>query len=323
MTDHQRARMKKNHFSNICNVGFGAVTNGIYLFAAVYCGYGILVGTMTYGTFTAVLQIIGSIQSPFANITGFLPKYYAMVASAERRMEAEAYEDDCPDGILAAEEIHDFYDHKFAAIGLKDASFTYLSPVRDEKEHTRENMPVVIDHMNLEIRKGEYVAFTGPSGCGKSTLLKLLMCLYPLDGGERYLEVAGGERIPLDSRFIRLFAYVPQGNQLISGTIRETVTFSDPKLMAQDEKVFEALQIACADGFVREQPMGLDTPLGERGSGLSEGQMQRLSIARAVLSGLPILLLDEATSALDAATEEQLLRNLRSMTDRTVVIITH
>ena len=120
-----------------------------------------------------------------------------------------------------------------------------------------------------------------------------------------------------------MFAYVPQGNQLISGTVRETVTFFDSELMTQEDKIYEALQVACADGFVRALPNGLDTVLGERGSGLSEGQMQRLSVARAILSGRPVLLLDEATSALDAVTEEQLLRNLRAMTDRTVLIITH
>ena len=109
----------------------------------------------------------------------------------------------------------------------------------------------------------------------------------------------------------------------MTGTIRETVTFSNPALMAQEDEIYKALQIACADGFVRQLPDGLDTSLGERGSGLSEGQMQRLSVARAILSERPVLLLDEATSALDAATEEQLLKNLRAMTDRTVLIITH
>lgn len=126
----------------------------------------------------------------------------------------------------------------------------------------------------------------------------------------------------MDSSWRGLFAYVSQGNQLISGTIRETITFSDPELMPQEEPLYRALEIACADEFVRNLPNGLDTVLGERGSGLSEGQMQRLSIARAVLSGRPILLLDESTSALDAATEEQLLKNLRAMTNHTVLIIT-
>ena len=110
---------------------------------------------------------------------------------------------------------------------------------------------------------------------------------------------------------------------MICGTIRQSLAFGDEKLMAKEDQLRSALSIACAESFVNELPQGLDTPLGEHGSGLSEGQLQRLSIARAVLSQRPVLLLDEATSALDEATEEQLLQNLRSMTDRTVVIITH
>jgi ATP-binding cassette subfamily B protein len=180
----------------------------------------------------------------------------------------------------------------------------------------------VLRNMDLQIQKGEYVAFCGPSGCGKSTVLKLLMCLYPLDGGERCLTAAEGE-IPLDAGWRGLFAYVPQGNQLMSGSIREVVTFGDREQMVQEERIFRALKIACADQFVSELPDGLDTQLGERGAGLSEGQMQRVAIARAIFSDRPILLLDEATSALDEQTEAKLLDNLRSMTDKTVVIITH
>ena len=171
----------------------------------------------------------------------------------------------------------------------------------------------------MDIRKGEYVAFCGPSGCGKSTVLKLLMCMYDLDEGERYVAGKGGE-VSLTRGWRGLFSYVPQGNQLMSGTIREVVTFGDE---AQEERIWQALRISCADSFIRELPEGLDTQLGERGAGLSEGQMQRIAIARAVFSDRPILLLDEATSALDEATEAAVLDNLRAMTDKTVIIVTH
>ena len=185
----------------------------------------------------------------------------------------------------------------------------------------------MIEHLDLEIRKGEYVAFTGHSGCGKSTLLKLLMCLYPLDAGERYLKALkpGGEAVeyPLTSAWRGLFAYVPQGNQLMSGTIREIITFGDPEAMKQEERLEQALAVSCADEFVTTLEDGLDTRLGERGCGLSEGQMQRIAIARAIFSGRPVLILDESTSALDERTEEKLLTNLRRMTERTVLIITH
>lgn len=120
-----------------------------------------------------------------------------------------------------------------------------------------------------------------------------------------------------------LFAYVPQGNHLMSGTIREIVTYSDKVAMQEEDGIWKALRIACAGDFVKELILGVDTILGERGLGISEGQMQRIAIARAIFSDNPILMLDQSTSALDEKTEEQLLCNLRTMTDKTVLIVTH
>jgi ATP-binding cassette subfamily B protein len=184
-------------------------------------------------------------------------------------------------------------------------------------------MPVVLKDISVEIGKGQYVAFTGHSGCGKSTVLKLLMCIYKLDGGRRYITDRAGNTEDLSARFHRLFAYVPQGNQLMSGTIREVVCFADKSELHNDERINNSLKIACAYEFVSELDDGVDTLLGERGTGLSEGQMQRIAIARAIYSKCPILLLDEATSALDEATERKVLENLKNMTDKTVVIVTH
>jgi ATP-binding cassette subfamily B protein len=149
------------------------------------------------------------------------------------------------------------------------------------------------------------------------------MCIYKLDGGRRYITDNSGNTGELSARYHRLFAYVPQGNQLMSGTIREVVCFSDRRGLHDDERISNALKIACADEFVCELDDGVDTLLGERGTGLSEGQMQRIAIARAVYSECPILLLDEATSALDEATERRVLENLRNMTDKTVIVVTH
>lgn len=328
MEGHKAARMKRNRFSNACNVGFGTMMRGSYVLGALYCGYGIMRGTLSYGTFTAVLQLIGQIQSPFANITGYLPKFYAMLASAERLMEAETFADDSAQEIMELEEIRGFYEKDFRAMGLKDAAFSYLPPVSGGSSeaidsHRKTKMPIVLRGANLEIRRGDYVAFCGLSGSGKSTLLKLLMCLYPLDEGIRYVKTKTGDEVLLTRQYQRLFAYVPQGNHLMSGTIREIVAFSDKGRMQEEDALWRALEIACAADFVRELKDGVDTLLGERGMGLSEGQMQRISIARAIFSDNPVLMLDEATSALDEETESLLIKNLRSMTDKTVLIVTH
>jgi len=149
------------------------------------------------------------------------------------------------------------------------------------------------------------------------------MCIYKLDGGTRFVTDKNGNAEELSAKYHRLFAYVPQGNQLMSGTIREVVCFADQSGMQDEARIQEALRIACADTFISEFEDGIDTLLGERGTGLSEGQMQRIAIARAIFSESPILLLDEATSALDGHTERQVLENLRRMTDKTVVIVTH
>ncbi|MBR1423310.1 MAG: ABC transporter ATP-binding protein [Ruminococcus sp.] len=322
MSEHKSARMKKLRFSNLCNIGFGTAMNGMYLFGAIYCGVGILTDTITYGTLTAITQLISQIQAPFANITGYLPKFYAMTASAERLMEIESFEDEGTEA-LPLDEIKRIYESKLGSIGLKNADFTYYPNVEDIKALTKADQPTVLNNISVEIKKGEYVAFTGHSGCGKSTVLKLLMSIYKLDAGERFITDNSGNTEKLSAKWHRLFAYVPQGNQLMSGTIREVVSFADRTQSGNNDKINKALKIACADDFVNELDNGTDTLLGERGTGLSEGQMQRIAIARALFSDSPVLLLDEATSALDENTEKQLLNNLRSMTDKTVVIVTH
>lgn len=319
MQAHKATQLRRSVFSTLCNAGFSGAMNGVYVLGVLFCGYGIINGTMDYGNLMAVLQLIGQVQNPFANITGYLPKYYAMLASAERLMEAQEYAWTA-EPALAEQEVAAFYDKEFASITLKNVTFTYPSPT--QKEDAQQDAALVLTGLDLTVRKGEFLAFTGPSGCGKSTVLKLLMCLYAVDSGERLMDTTHGE-LQLTGAYRNLFAYVPQGNQLMTGTIREIIAFGDKQKMTMDEQLHRALKIACADDFVCELENGLDTELGERGAGLSEGQMQRIAIARAVFSGHPILLLDEATSALDETNAVQLLNNLRKLTNMTVILVTH
>lgn len=324
LSDHKGARMKRTAFSNVCSIGFSAAMNGMYLVGICYCGYGILNGSITYGTLTAVTQLIGQIQSPFANISGYIPRYYAVIASAERLLEIERFKEDYVDEPHTISEIKEYYEKKLDSFGLENVEFKYSPATESLDSLTKESMPVVIRDLSISINKGDYIAFTGQSGCGKSTILKLLMCVYEPDSGKRYLkDCSGSFSEHLTPQWRRLFAYVPQGNHLISGTIRDVVSFSEPAASDDDERIKRALTIACADKFIEKLENGLDTVLGERGAGLSEGQMQRVAIARAVFAESPVLLLDEATSALDESTEKMLLENLRNLTDKTVIIVTH
>lgn len=299
MEEHQKARMEKTKFSNVCNIGFSFMMNGAYVLGAIYSVIGIYHGTVSYGTLMALLQLINQIQSPLANITSYIPKYYAMLASSERLLEIESNNMD-------VEESNGCID--FDSISLEHIDFSY--------EQNREE---ILHDFSFTLKKGECVGFTGPSGCGKSTVLKVLLCLYPITHGTKTI-MSQRKQEELTSAYRHLFSYVPQGNQLMTGTVRDVITFSHA---ANEEQIWKALEIACASDFVKSLSNGLDTQLKEQGSGISEGQMQRLAIARAIYSHRPNLLLDEATSALDVNTEKQVLCNLKQMKDMTVIIVTH
>ena len=328
MRHHRTSRMKKAWISNMCNSGFSLAINGMYLVGIGYCGYGIIHGVVSFGTLTAIIQLIGQLQSPLASLGGYVPRYYTTLASAERLMEVEQYEDVDVANLRGKDEVKALYENQIKEIVFDHVTFGYTK----EKKHGKEDsVPVgihnaVLADISFSISKGDYVAVTGTSGCGKSTMLKLLMGIYRPQEGSITVALRDGTGIAIED-MRRLFAYVPQGNFLMGGSIRDVITLGtysrmESNHMDVDDQLDKAIRLACAD-FVYELPLQLDTILGEKGAGLSEGQMQRIAIARALYADCPVLILDESTSALDEQTEECLLHNLRELTDKTVLVVTH
>ena len=294
---------KRKNVSLLTNTGISLMYYGAGFLALVWCAQRMLQGQMSFGSLTAVIQLVNQLQTPFVNLSGVLPKYTAMAASAERLMELEEIQGEPACMEAAPEAIYQMME----SITAEDLTFSYD---RDQ----------VLCDARSQLPKGVFAVITGPSGMGKSTLLKLFLGIFPLEKGEVYL-ACHGEKIPLDRSTRRLFAYVPQSNLLLSGTIRENLTIVKPD--ASEEELCEAVYVSAMDSFLPSLPKGLDTVLGESGAGLSEGQAQRLAIARAVLGGAPILLLDECTSALDEETERKVLQRLRALEGRTCIAVTH
>lgn len=307
MKSHRQVRRTRSNIYNLFGSGLRILMQCGYLFGFAWCGIGILEGRITYGTLTAVLQLVGQIQTPFANMGSTFPKYASMLASAERLMEiTEKASKEEENARGTREEVYE----RLESISFDKVSFAY--------DHDRP----VLQEESFSVKKGEFVALIGSSGIGKSTIMKLLLSVYQPNEGEIQVQLQD-ETIGLQDLPKGMFAYVPQGNYLMSGPIWKVVGFAEKSDTIDRAKVEEACKVACAHEFITELPNGYDTVLGERGDGLSEGQMQRLAVARAVYSGCPILLLDEATSALDADTERRMISSLKEMSDYTVFLVTH
>ncbi|MBR4889215.1 MAG: ABC transporter ATP-binding protein, partial [Clostridia bacterium] len=293
LQERYQVQKKRKNAVLMANTGISVMALGSGFLALLWCGGKLLQGQMSFGSLTAVIQLVNQLQTPFMNLSGLLPQYVAMVASAERLMELEAIEGEpAPLGddpkalynrkqLIYAQGLDFAYDRDQL---LEDAAFTL--PLRS------------------------FVVITGPSGIGKSTLLKLMLGVFCPQRGKMALQ-GEGDDVQLDRSTRRLFAYVPQGNLLLSGSLRENLRIVRPE--ATEEELRQAAYVSALDEVLQQLPEGLDTVLGENAAGLSEGQAQRLAIARGVLSGAPILLLDESTSALDEATEQKVLRRLKEL----------
>ena len=304
--ENYKEKRKRNYISIFATTGFSLVFTFGYFFAMIWGAYGIFSGELTYGSLTAVLSLVSQIQGPISSLSGIIPQYYSALASAERIMEiANLPDEPISENTLPVGTLYE----KMSAVCFDHITFGY----------TDEN---VFEDASLTVNKGDYVVVTGISGIGKSTLTRLLLCVYKPCKGSIYLSLSDGGRVNVDGSLRRMFAYVPQGNFLLSGTIRENIAFMRPD--ATDDEIMEAAKISCAYDFISKLPNGLDTKIGEKGNGLSEGQVQRIAIARALICNSPVLILDEATSALDENTEMQLLNNLKNYrSDITCILISH
>lgn len=303
--DNFRARIKRRNFSIVANTGLAAVFNIGSVFAVAFGAWGILFKGLTYGTVTALIQLVNQVQSPFASLSGIMPKYFSLIASGERLIEIDKLPDEI--GVNESEFEPSLLYESLQSIEFEGISFKY-------------DRDIILDNTSFTVNKGDFVAIMGISGIGKSTLLKLLLGVFTVQDGKIYLNTDSG-RIYVDKYTRKLFSYVPQGNMLVSGSIRDNLTFINSS--ATEEEIQNAIRISCADRFINELPDGIDTIIGEKGMGLSEGQIQRLAIARSILSKAPVLLLDEATSALDEETEKAFLTNLKSLNNVSCIIVSH
>lgn len=302
LSDQIRYRTRFSSVSNaLVNIGFA----GGYLVAFLWGAWRLEQGLITYGMLLAFIQLVGQIQGPFRDMTRFIPTLISSLTAGERLMELEQ---------LPQEETCEAIRFKGGCgIRLKDLSYAYDEDYR-----------LIIDRLSYDFPPGSITAVLGETGSGKTTLIRLILALLPpLKGrvefydGDVSTKASPGTRCNL--------VYVPQGNSLLSGTVRSNLQLGRPD--ATEREMWDALELAEA-GFVKESDEGLDMPVGESGLGLSEGQAQRIAIARALLRPGRVLLLDEATSALDEETETRVLdnlmgRNADSPTPYTVICVTH
>ena len=291
-------RTKFSVFSNMV-VNFGFAFG--YLVAFLWAAIRMSAHTLSFGGMTAFLQLVNRIQGPARNLTKLVPAFVSVFTAAERLMELE--EDPLE------EQGTPIYIKAPCGIRLQNVGYAYEDGGGEK----------VIDGLSFDFKPGSCTAILGETGAGKTTLVRMILALVQPQDGK--IEIYHGSTHQALSPLHRCnFVYVPQGNTLMSGTIRENLRLG--KLDATDEEMLHALHVSCAD-FVNDLPDGLNTLCSEQGGGLSEGQAQRIAIARSLLRDRSVMLFDEATSALDPDTERQLLNNILSAHDKTIIFITH
>ena len=299
--------LKYNLFSIKTNIFLSILGTVVQFVAFGYCLFRLWTNDITYGTMTLFLQQRSNLSSAFNSVVSIIPAFLNSSVSAHRIRELV----ELPREVHIPEsgEMDKYADQGFE-VQMKDVNFSYVEGTR------------VITESAFQAKPGEIVALVGPSGEGKTTMIRLILGLVRPEQGEVKLRALGAREIEMNAETRHLFAYVPQGNTILSGTIAENMRMV--KEDATDEEIVEALKVSCAWEFVEKLPLQINNSVGERGRGLSEGQAQRIAIARAVLRDAPILLLDEATSALDVTTERTVLRNIvKQHPNKTCIVTTH
>ena len=296
--------IRRTRFSILSRIVISVAFQAGHAVAFLWGVYGIASGTVTYGMMTAFLQLVGQIQRPLVDMSSMIPSLIHATASVDRIMEIESLpREDTPEPV--------FMDGT-AGVRMEGVCFAYPDSASD-----------VLHDFSFDFAPGSRTAVVGPTGAGKSTMIRLLLALLKPKKGviSLYSSCKDDMSVPVSAATRCNLVYVPQGNTLFSGTVRENVLMGNPE--ATDEQICEALRAAAAD-FVFGLPAGLDTQCFEAGAGLSEGQAQRLAIARALLRPGSVLLLDEFSSALDSETENTLMERLTSrLPDHTMIFITH
>ena len=303
----KKVNLDYNLFQIQTNVFMTVLGSLVSMGAFGYCLWQLWTHSITYGTMTLFLQQTSKLSGAFQNVVGIIPNFLNASISAHRIRELVELPKEVH--VEASRALREKTEGGFT-VELRDLEFAYV-----------EDRTVIRDS-RLIAAPGEIVALIGASGEGKTTLIRLVLALVRPGKGEALIRAADGTEFPLNAETRTLFSYVPQGNTILSGTIAENLRMG--KADATEQEMIRALEQACAWEFVEKLPDGVHTKLGRRGKGLSEGQAQRIAIARAVLRDAPVLLLDEATSALDVATERRVLKNImRSKHNRTCIVTTH
>lgn len=344
LNDRYEVQRRRKNVTLFANTSITVLSYAATFITLVWCSAKLMNGLITFGTLTAMIQLVGQLRGPLVNMSGIMPRYAAMTAAADRLMEIENVHEEEVE-VEVEEPGTSLYD-QMTALGGSNLTFSYD---RDE----------ILKDASFTLPKGAFAAVAGPSGTGKSTLLKLMLGIFKADSGVLYMEAESGdqdhaiadnqsrgrmdladtdaaelrlplgrstehaatEHIQLGRATRKLFAYVPQNNLLFSGTLLENLLIVKPGATASE--IEHAAYVSAMDEYLDQLPEGLDTVIGEGAAGLSEGQAQRLAIARAILGGAPVLLLDESTSALDAATEQLVLERIKALPDKTCIAVTH